>query len=268
MTSRPGLRKTPLVLLCLVFPFLVAVRTPELPQNPAEPGRDHVFSAGERLTYAISWQGIRGGTAVMEVAESEPIHGRPAVRLLTVARSNSFISTFFLVDNRVESILDLGRLAPHRMIFHRREGRKKNDFDVTFHHEQGSVTAIKDGVADNLSVPPSTQDALSCLYYLRSLPSLEAGSSVLMNVFHDKKLYRLEVKVEGIERVHGPWGEADAVKVLAMMPFKGIFPNEGNIKVWFRNDASRVPLMMKAKVRIGSIVARLMENSDQPPPAS
>jgi hypothetical protein len=267
MTLRPGLNRTLLVLLCLVLPFLVAVRTSEPSQNSAGPGRDRAFSAGERLVYLISWQGIPGGTAVMEVGKSEPVSGRPAVRLLTIARSNAFVSAFFPIDNRVESYLDLAKLAPHRMIFHRREGRKKNDFDITFHQDQGSVTAIKDGVTDKLPIPPSTQDALSCLYYLRSLPRLETGSSVIMNVYHDRKIYRLEVKVEGVERVRGPWGEVEAVRVLALMPFRGIFPNEGNIRVWFRNDASRVPLMMKAKVRVGSIVARLLVNPDHSAPA-
>lgn len=265
MNVRPELRSA----LLLVFVLIVALLLPAFngaSQNSAVRGH-HPFSAGERLTYAISWQGIRGGTAVMEVAESEPVHGQPAVRLRTIARSNDFVSTFFPIDNRVESLIDLVKVIPHRMVFNRREGRKKNNFDVTFHQEQGSVTAVKDGVPEIVPVPPSTQDALSCLYYLRSLPSLETGSSVAMNVYHDKKIYRLEAKVEGVERIRGPWGETDAVRVLAIMPFKGIFPNEGNLKVWFRNDATRIPLMMKAKVKVGSITARLMENSDHAHPA-
>ena len=42
------------------------------------------------------------------------------------------------------------------------------------------------------------------------------------------------------------------------MPFQGIFLNQGNIKVWFTTDERKIPLRMKAKVIIGSVVADLV----------
>ena len=162
-----------LVLLAsLLFPIARAHPTSVPSLSVARP-----FTAGERLAYTISWLKIRAGSAVMEVTESLPIQGRPTLRLLITAKSSSFVSTFFPVDNRVESAIDTGTLLPQRMVFHRREGKRKNDFDVTFHHAKGTATAIKDGVADTLPVPPGTQDAISCLYYLRSLPALQPGSA-------------------------------------------------------------------------------------------
>ena len=52
-------------------------------------------------------------------------------------------------------------------------------------------------------------------------------------------------------------GEFDTLRILAIMPFKGLFLNEGNIRVWVTNDAARIPVLMKAKVLIGSISATL-----------
>jgi hypothetical protein len=46
--------------------------------------------------------------------------------------------------------------------------------------------------------------------------------------------------------------------VLVIMPFQGLFLNQGNIRVWFTNDDRRIPVRMKAKVIIGSIVADLV----------
>jgi hypothetical protein len=79
-----------------------------------------------------------------------------------------------------------------------------------------------------------------------------------MNVYHDKKNRKLDVQVEGIETVSGPWGEVETVRVLVIMPFQGLFLNQGNIRVWFTNDDRRIPVRMKAKVIIGSIVADLV----------
>ncbi|MFM8552322.1 MAG: DUF3108 domain-containing protein [Nitrospiraceae bacterium] len=48
------------------------------------------------------------------------------------------------------------------------------------------------------------------------------------------------------------------------MPFQGIFLNEGNIRIWLTNDSRRVPVVMKAKVKIGSVVATLVEGLQVP----
>ena len=219
------------------------------------------FRSGERLAFALFWFAIPAGTAVMEVADSGPIDGRPTLKLFSKAKSSKLLSRIYPVDNTFESVIDADDPSPHRMIFHRREGKKKNDFDITFHHDQGKVRTIKDGNAEEIAIPPHTQDVLSCLYYLRSLPQLVPGTSVFLNIHHDKKNYRLEVRVEGIEKVPSPWGDVEAVRVLAIMPFQGIFMNEGNVRVWLTNDVRHVPLMMKAKVVVGSVVARLVDAS-------
>ncbi|MGH7231124.1 MAG: DUF3108 domain-containing protein [Nitrospiraceae bacterium] len=88
------------------------------------------------------------------------------------------VSSFFLIDDRVESIVDAETLSPQRMIFQKREGKKHTDLDVTFHHAKGTATTIKDGVAETSPIPPGTQHACSALYYLRNLPSVTMGSTI------------------------------------------------------------------------------------------
>ncbi len=248
-------------LLVLLPAFPLCAQPASAPVLAAE----RPFAPGERFTYAISWLNITAASAIMEVADSPPVQGRPTLRLLTVATSSPLVSKFYPVENRVESVVDAGTLVPQRMVFRRREGKRKNDFDVTFHQSEGAIISMKDGVTDKLTAPPGIHDSISCLYYFRSLPSLVPGSSHMINVHHDKKNYKLEVRIEGIERLKGSWGEVETVRVLAIMPFQGIFLNEGNIRVWLTNDARRVPVMMKAKVIVGSVVARLVEGFQGPP---
>jgi len=216
------------------------------------------FPSGERLTYDISWLSISAGKAVMEVAGETTTGDRPVLRLVTTAQSSPMVTKFYPVDNRVESKVDLTTFLPQHMTFRRREGKRKNDFDYTFHHQEGTVTAVKDGVSDVLQIPSDAQDAISCLYFVRKSLALTPGTSLTMNVHHDKKNYKLEVRVETIETVEGPWGKGDAARVLVVMPFQGIFLNQGNLRVWLTTDARRIPVRMKAKVVIGSIIADLV----------
>jgi hypothetical protein len=224
-----------------------------------EPSSTRPFQAGEQLTYDISWMHITAGTAVMAVSEAGTDRDRALTKLLTTAQSRPVITTFFPVDNRVESIVDSATLLPEHLNFKRREGKKKEDIEYTFHQKEGRVTVVKGGTTETLEMPPGTQDVISCLYYARNGLSLQPGSVMTMNVYHDKKNRKLEVRVEEIETVSGPWGEVATARVLVVMPFQGIFLNQGNIRVWFTTDDRRIPVRMKAKVIIGSIVAELME---------
>lgn len=215
------------------------------------------FRTGERLTYAISYLNVRAGTAVLEVQDASPVDGRAALKLVSTAKSSSVLSKIYPVDNFVESLIDAETLFPYHMVFHRREGRKKNDFDLTFRHGDGTVLSVKDGVGETLAIPPLTHDLISCLYYVRNF-TMKPGSSLVLNLHHDKKNYRVEVRMEGVERVHGAWGDIEAIRLLVVMPFQGLFLNEGNIRVWLTNDDRRLPVVMKAKVMIGSVVAKLI----------
>jgi Protein of unknown function (DUF3108) len=251
------------VRLMLLLALLVPLSAAGLESHPrASLLAFRPFEAGERLTYAVSWLGIRGGTAKMEVTDAAPIDGRATLRLRTIAKSSPWFSKIYPIDNRVESLVDAETMSPHRMTFQRREGKQKNDFDVTFRHREGLVLEIKDGVPQTLAIPAETHDLISCLYYVRSLPSIEPGSTMMLNLHHDRKNYRIEVRVEGVERLSTRWGDMEAVRVLVVMPFQGIFLNEGNIRVWLTHDDRRIPIMMKAKVIIGSVTATLVDRHD------
>jgi hypothetical protein len=221
------------------------------------------FGPGERFSYDISWLHLRAGTAVMMVEEAPVENGHRALKLFTRAESSPMVTTFYPVNNRVESIVNLKTFLPERMSFHRREGKRKNDFEYTFHHREGTVTAVKDGKTDELQIPADAQDAISCLYFARRSLALNPGTSLSMNVHHDKKNYKLDVRVEALEMLEGPWGKAQTARVLVVMPFQGIFLNEGNVRVWFTTDEQRIPVRMKAKVIIGSVVADLVGGFDR-----
>jgi hypothetical protein len=253
-----------LILACLLVGAMSGTASWAESSRPLPTARS--FQVGEQLTYEISWLNITAGTAVMAVSDAGMDGGRSRAKLITTAQSRPAITKFFPVDNRVESIVDPATLLPEHLFFKRREGKKKEDIEYTFHQNDGKVTMVKGGATETLEMPPGTQDVISCLYFARSELSFQPGASLTMNVFHDKKNRKLDVRVEEIETVRGPWGEVEAARVLVVMPFQGLFLNQGNIRVWFTNDERRIPVRMKAKVIIGSIVADLVNRGLAPSP--
>ncbi len=211
----------------------------------------------ERHRYAISLWGIPAGEATMNVEEVASDDGRSLRRLVTTARSNDFISFFFPVSNYADSLISTHTMLPQRLVFQRREGRRHEDFDVRFDHAANQVTSLKNGQLSVHAIAPGTHDLLSCLYFLRTMPTLEPGSSVRLNIYHDRKTYPVKVNVEAVEQVTGPWGTIESIRLLAVMPFRGIFLNEGNIRFWLTNTEERIPVMMEARVIVGSVRALL-----------
>ena len=252
-----------LPLLILAFLILVGAFFPHLSLSETTPDRRPSvplpFVNGERLSYDVTSLGMRAGIATMAVQESQGEGGRPELTFGMRARSSPTVTKFYPVDNRGVSTVDLDSFLPRHMAFARREGKRFNDFDYTFRHKEGLVTAIKDGKTDELSIPADAQDAMSCLYYVRKVLPFVPGASLTMTVHHDKKNYKMDVRVEALETLEGVWGKRQTARVVVIMPFQGIFLNEGNIRVWFTTDDHRVPVRMKAKVVVGSIVAELTE---------
>jgi hypothetical protein len=221
------------------------------------------FHVGERLTYKVSWLNLTAVIAVMEVAPIPGISGQEVAKLVGTAQSTPIITKFFPVDSRVESEIDLDTLAPEHMTLRRREGKKKEDIEYIFRQQEGMVTAVRGGVTESLPIPAGTQDIMSCLYYTRMTLPPTPGASLKMNVYHDKKNRPVEVRVEGVETIEGAWGKAETVRVLVIMPFHGLFMNQGNIRVWVTTDERRTPLRMKATVTLGSVVADLVEGLEK-----
>ncbi len=211
--------------------------------------------AKENYRYSISLWGVPAGHAYMKNETLVDADGRSARHLTTTIRSNDFISFFFPVKNHVDSLVDSRTMLPRHLFFQRREGSRHEQFDVTFDHVTNQVTVLKDGKRSIHSILPGTHDPLSCLYFLRTMPNLEPDSSVYLPIHHDRKNYKVEVKVEAVESISGPWGEVEAIRLLAIMPFRGIFLNEGNIRFWLTNTKERIPVMMEARVIVGSVRA-------------
>jgi len=212
------------------------------------------FGVGEKLSFDIRYGFISAGSATMEVARLIEFEGRPCYQLVTHANSNSFFSTFYKVEDRVQSILDATGIYSWRFEKNLREGSYRSDRLFVFDQRNQRVTGPKDTV----SVPPFVQDALSTLFYVRTQP-LEVGKSIWLDNFVDGKQYRLEVKIEGRETVTVAAGTFDCLVVEPITQSVGLFKHEGRLRVWLTDDRLRMPVLMKSKIVVGSITAELTD---------
>ena len=212
------------------------------------------FGVGEKLEFEVKYGFISAGTASMEVARLIDYQGRPCYQIISLANSNSFFSSVYNVEDRVESIVDATGLFPWRFDKRLREGSYRSDrqYDID---QRNHTVVYKDST---FTVPSFVQDALSTLYFVRTQP-LEVGKSFYLDNFIDGKQYHLEARVLERETVEVEAGSFDCFVVEPITQSVGLFKHEGKLKVWLTADRLRMPVLMKSKVIVGSIAVELTD---------
>ena len=211
----------------------------------------------EKLVYSLSWMGIAVGTATQEISE-DGAHRK----ILSHALSNDWLSAFYPVDDRTESLLAKngshfpGESRYYRMTF--KEGRRTRDREITFDQEKrvGRFHDRLGGEQVEIPIVENTYDIYASFYYVRSQP-LEPGSSFMIHVLDGKELRNIEVKVLKRERVTVPAGEFNTILVRPMVKSEGVFEGKGGALIWLTDDSRRIPVKAETKVRVGSVTAVL-----------
>lgn len=210
---------------------------------------------GEYFQFSIDWNGLNGGSSLMQVQNLHTVDGHRSYRIVTKAESNSFVSRFYKVRDRAESFIDAETLVSRRFIKHLREGGFKQDIDVRFDQEEKK--AVYAG-GPTLDVPGQVHDVLSAFYFVRTRP-LPIGSSFTIQTHDNRKSYSMEVKVHKRERIEVPAGKFDCILVEPVLKSEGVFKSQGSIFVWLTDDERRIPVLVKSKVPVGSISVSLTD---------
>jgi hypothetical protein len=222
------------------------------------PAQRHVenvaFGIGEQLNFDIGYGFINAGYATMEVVDLVEYNDRPCYLVVSTARSNKFFSSFYQVEDRVESVIDARGIFSWWFEKRLREGDYKSDRAYAF--DQINNTVFYEG--DTIEVAPFVQDALSILYFART-QDLEVGKSIFIDNFTDGKKYPLEVKVLRKETVRVKAGKFNCLVIEPLLLSSGIFRHEGKLKVWLTDDRLKMPVLMKSRVLVGSITAELSD---------
>jgi hypothetical protein len=228
-----------------------------LSANPAS-----AFSIPERLVYDLTWTGVKAGTATLEV-----VNDRDMIRIISTANSAPWVSVFYRVEDRVETVLAKGKSAifmaqPQNYRLRIREGRHRRDKEVVFNQPGKKAVFIDhlDNETKEFTIHENVFDPLSVLYYVRTM-KLEVGKPVFVDILDSKKLWNVEVQVLRKERISTVLGDVDTVVVKPLMKSEGIFNRKGDMLIWLTDDQKRIPVRMQTKVAVGSITAVLVSGT-------
>lgn len=239
----------------VVIPFSYPTRRPE-----TEP-----IWVGEKLVYSISYFGVSAGDFTLEVYPFKTVGNRKVYHLHGNAVSSAVFSLFYRLNDVVESFVDYEGLFSHR--FHvvldetkqKRDSLELNDSEKKqtyywnrWHHKTNGYSETK----EYKPIEPFSQDSMSALYYVRTLP-LPTGSVVTFPVISEGKTFEAVCTVLRREPMDTPMGEVQAIVIRPEMKYQGILKKAGDSFLWLTDDSRRIPIRLEAKVKIGTVVAQL-----------
>jgi hypothetical protein len=220
---------------------------------------NNAFTKGEKLAFDISYGFVTAGRAYMEIPDYEQFKDRKCYRIECRVNSLPFFSTFFKVEDKYLSLVDVEGIFPWKFEQHIREGGYKRDFNAEFDHFNGKVITTK----GTYNIQPFVFDIISAFYYTRTLDlgSMKPGNKIHLENFFKDTTHTLAVKFKGRQTIETDAGEFRCIIVEPIIKEGNLFKAEGSMLIWLTDDDRKIPIMVKSKVVVGSITVELVEYS-------
>ncbi len=217
------------------------------------------FQIGEKLRYRITYGIMDAGEAVLEVkSTTKKGANRDLLHVVGTGRTLGTFSAFYKVHDVYESYLDKTGIFP--WFFKRRvdEGGYKIEQDYTFKHDKLKVNTSE---GKEYTIPMGIQDMISSFYYARTMDfkNMKINQTFEFKCFMDGETWPLKVKYVGTEVIHIRKGKFSCMKFVPVVQKGRYFKSEDDVNFWVTNDENRIPILVKAKIPVGSIKMHLVE---------
>ena len=212
------------------------------------------FGVGEKFEYNVGWEKVlTAGKVTVKVEELVDYNGFDTYKVRMKAKSTGAVGLFYSVREELESLIDAKGLFTRRYWSSINENQKLRERLFEFDQENNRVTYKNKN--KTYAVPYGIHDEVSAVFYMRTL-DLKIGDSVNVNVFSKPNTATVKCNVIKRETITVPAGEFKTILVEPELNFDGVM-KKGKMKIWFTDDERRIPVQVKSKIALGSIVVQL-----------
>jgi hypothetical protein len=220
------------------------------------PPASYHFPDGQTYVYTVEWHFFDAGTVRvgMESAGSER-------HVNSVADTAGVVNMIFGVHDRFQATFDPKTFCSLKLKKHTEEGFRKRETEIAFDYARGrsvlneTNAKTKETKTVENDIPGCITDVVTGFYYLASLP-LGQGEGYTFPMNDGDKTAYVQAEVEGTEQVKVPAGTYATLRVGAEA-VSGNLKGRGKIWVWFTDDASHLPVQMRARLTWGTLLFRL-----------
>ncbi|MGM5469323.1 DUF3108 domain-containing protein [Flavobacteriaceae bacterium LMO-SS05] len=241
--------------LLLIFWLLFSMQISFAQKNTA-------FQDGEWFKFEMSYSGFfKAGNATLEVKEST-YKGKPVYHVVGKGWTTGPIKWFFKVKDRYESYFDKLTGLPYKSIRQIDEGGHTKDIEIEYDqsNRKAIVTNKKHKTEQTFATEKNVQDMVSAFYYLRNnykTETIKEGDVVSLNMFFDEENFEFRLKFLGRETIKTNFGKVNTLIFRPYVMAGRVFKEQESLTLWVSADENKIPLKIKADLRVGSLQTNL-----------
>ncbi|MBC9794432.1 DUF3108 domain-containing protein [Sinomicrobium weinanense] len=223
---------------------------------------ENAFAPGEWLQFRVHYGIFNASYATMEVRETS-LNGKPVFHVVGLGKTTGLARLFFKVDDNYETYFDKHDGRPYKFIRQIDEGGYTKDMEINFDYatNQAVVNNKKHKKTTTIPIHKDIQDLLSAVYHLRNhykTENLNVGDETELDLlFDDDKTFKFKLKFLGKEVLKTKFGKISCIKFRPYVQAGRVFKEKGSLTLWVSDDENKLPIRIKADLRVGSIKADL-----------
>jgi len=214
------------------------------------------------LEYRIAWNGIPAAGASVAITPGE-LAGRESIVVEAKARTNPFVDLFWPFRGTVRATFLRDGLTPLHFVYHRQMNGTPYLTWIDFDQERARSVYIK-GSRRRESELEGTGviDPITAVFRAR-LSGAKPGDHLRYEVWTGESRYRVELDIDGPERIDVPAGRFSALRVVPTVWKVGSQPERDTrlrqATIWVADDPARTLLRIRSEIFIGAITLDLVK---------
>jgi hypothetical protein len=170
------------------------------------------------------------------------------------------------VDNTIESFIDQAGFIPYKFLLSMSETAQKKETRVAFDHPNSKAFYWSkrisqkwgDETKDKVDgIVPQSRDMFSAIYYARAL-NYELNRKQTFWVYENGQNLSVELLPLGREVVSSGAGVFQCWKIKVDIKLDNVLRPTGDLFLWLSDDSKKYVVKFDAKVKIGSLLGRLV----------
>lgn len=222
---------------------------------------------GEKVFLDIHYLGMTVGKIMFTNKGKRMINNKEVWHFYARFKSAPFYSNIYELDNTVDTYVTTDKFLSSRYSLVQRES--KQDIDdlqlhdrdqfktFWFYKQKKSDGAVKEKQKEGY-IPFYSIDPFSVLFLFQGLP-LKNNDAFDIPVINKGKVLLLKTLVEGREIIETVKGRKKAIRIHATTKYTGDHLKSGDLYFWISDDEHRNLLRVRAKIKIGSVTADIVD---------
>ncbi|RLD73766.1 MAG: DUF3108 domain-containing protein [Bacteroidetes bacterium] len=224
------------------------------------------FKAGEELYYDVvynwSFIWIEAGKVNFK-AKKEYLGNKKVFHFSGTGVSLTKYDWFFKVRDYYHSWANISDLKPIKYTRSTSEGKQTTDNKYHFDYKKNKIytdskNSNKNRKLDTLKLSSCLFDIMTAVYYVRTLDlaKYKVNEKIPLKMIVDNEIYNLHGRYLGKETLKTRDKKTYKTLKFSIMLVEGtMFKGGEDLMVWISDDNSRVPLLVEAKILVGSVKA-------------